>query len=151
MKKLRAYIASPYGFSESTNHFMRNVYVPRLSEVVEIINPWDLTTIEEIKKAERRGEDKEFAMEIGRRNKVAIDESDILIAALDGQEVDSGTATEVGYGAGTGKKIYGYRSDFRQSGEKGATVNLQVQFFIEASGGEIFKDLDSLIDSLKQS
>jgi nucleoside 2-deoxyribosyltransferase len=90
-------------------------------------------------------------MEIGRRNKVAIDESDILIAALDGQEVDSGTATEVGYGAGTGKKIYGYRSDFRQSGEKGATVNLQVQFFIEASGGEIFKDLDSLIDSLKQS
>lgn len=148
--KIKAYIASPYGFSESTKHFMENVYIPRLKKIVDIINPFYLTTIEEVIKAEQEGREKEFAMEIGRRNKEAIKTSDIVIAALDGQEVDSGTAAEIGYAAGIGKKIYGYRTDFRQTGEKGAMVNLQVQYFIEASGGRIASSLDQLEQILKK-
>ncbi len=148
--KLKAYIASPYGFSESTKHFMENIYIPRLKKIVDIINPFDLTTLEEVIKAEKEGREKEFAMEIGKRNKEAIKASDIVIAALDGQEVDSGTAAEIGYAAGIGKKIYGYRTDFRQTGEKGAVVNLQVQYFIEASGGSIVSKLDKLEDLLKK-
>jgi len=149
MTKLKAYLASPYGFSDSTRYFMERVYVPELRKVVEIINPWNLTSEEEVKEAESKNKEKEFAMEIGGRNKEAIDSSDIVIAALDGQEVDSGTAAEIGYAAGKGKKIYGYRSDFRQTGEKGAVVNLQVQYFIENSGGKIVSNLNELKKSTK--
>jgi nucleoside 2-deoxyribosyltransferase len=147
--KLKAYLANPYGFSESTKHFLDTVYVPRLSKVVDVINPWNLTTKEEMVHAERQGKVKQFIKEIGRRNRKAIDESDIIIAALDGQEVDSGTASEIGYAAGIGKVIYGYRNDLRQTGEKGAQVNLQVEYFIESSGGTIVSDLESLANALQ--
>ncbi len=89
-------------------------------------------------------------MEIGRRNRAAMDAADFVIAALDGQEVDSGTASEVGYAAGQGKLIYGYRSDLRQSGELGVHVNLQVEYFIVASGGEIVSDLGTLLEVLRK-
>lgn len=144
MKKLKAYLASPYGFAESTKYFMDKVYVPALKEVVEVINPWELTSDSEVAEALNKGVLGKFYVEIGRRNKAAIDSADIVIAALDGQEVDSGTAAEIGYAAGVGKKIFGYRGDFRQTGEKEATVNLQVEYFITNSGGEIVSDLESL-------
>jgi len=148
--KLKAYLASPYGFSESTKHFLDTIYIPRLSKVVEVINPWDLTAKAGRLHAEQQGEERQSVREIGRRNREAIESSDIVIAALDGQEVDSGTASEVGYAAGIGKVIYGYRNDLRQSGEKGAQVNLQVEYFIEASGGTIASDLESLVKVLEQ-
>lgn len=151
MAKLKAYLAGPYGFSDSTRYFMEKVYVPELREVVETINPWDLTSDKEVKEAESKGKEKGFAMEIGKRNKEAIESSDVVIAALDGQEVDSGTAAEIGYAVGKGKKVYGYRSDFRQTGEKGAIVNLQVQYFIENSGGKIVSDLGELKEAIKVS
>lgn len=81
---------------------------------------------------------------IGQRNRLAIERSQILIALLDGQELDSGTASEVGYASGKGKRVYSLRSDFRQAGEAGARVNLQVQYFIEASGGRIATSLAEL-------
>lgn len=93
MKKPKAYLASPYGFAESTKYFMDKIYVPALSEVVEVINPWDFSQ----------------SQDLGKLNKEALESCDIVIAALDGQEVDSGTAAEVGYAAGIGKKVYGYR------------------------------------------
>lgn len=144
MKKPKAYIASPYGFAESTKYFMDKVYVPALKEVVEVINPWELTTDSEVTEAANKGELGKFYVEIGRRNKEAIDSADIVIAALDGQEVDSGTAAEIDYAAGVGKKIFGYRGDFRQTGENESTVNLQVAYFITNSGGKIVSDLESL-------
>ena len=142
--KRKAYLASPYGFAESTRLFLATVYVPRLSKIVEVINPWDLTTQEEILQAEQRGEERQFALEIGRRNREAIDLSDIVIAALDGPDVDSGTAAEIGYAVGLGKRVYGYRNDFRLTGDKGVHVNLQVEYFIEASGGTVVTDLEAL-------
>jgi nucleoside 2-deoxyribosyltransferase len=148
--KEKAYLASPYGFSEGTKHFLDTVYIPRLSKIVEVINPWDLTTKEEILQAEQRKEERQFAMEIGRRNREAIESSDIVIAALDGQEVDGGTASEVGYAAGIGKPVYGYRNDLRQSGERGVRVNLQIEYFIESSGGTIVPDLESLENVLQR-
>ena len=149
--KRKAYLASPYGFAESTRLFLATVYVPRLSKIVEVINPWDLTTQEEVLQAEQRGEERQFSLEIGRRNREAIDLSDIVIAALDGPDVDSGTAAEIGYAAALGKPVYGYRNDFRLTGDKGVHVNLQVEYFIEASGGAVVTDLDALENILQPS
>ena len=61
-----------------------------------------------------------------------------MFAVLDGTDVDSGTAAEIGYAFARGKKILGYRGDFRLSADnEGATVNLQVEYFIRESGGDI--------------
>jgi len=82
---------------------------------------------------------------IGRANQEMIDAADTLVAVLDGVDVDSGTASEIGYAFGGGKRIYGLRTDFRQSGEnEGALVNLQVRYFIDASGGTVATNVDNL-------
>ncbi len=143
--KQRAYLASPFGFSEGAKLFMERVYVPRLAEVVDIINPWLLTSDAEIHQSFRDGKVAEFRHEIGKRNADGIQRADIVIAALDGQELDSGTVAEVGYAAGLGKPVYGYRNDIRQAGELQATFNLQVEYFIHSSGGVIVQSLDELV------
>ena len=69
-----------------------------------------------------------------------------VLAVLDGVDVDSGTASEIGYAFGLGDKVInGYRGDFRRSGENdGVCINLQVQYWIEQSGGTIVRSLSEL-------
>lgn len=43
----------------------------------------------------------------------SVETCDILLAGLDGPDVDSGTAWEVGYAMGIGKPTVAYRTDFR--------------------------------------
>src|SRR5262249_5847522 len=76
--------------------------------------------------------------QIARRGQQAIDECNAVLAVLDGPDVDSGTAAEIGYAFARGKPILGYRGDFRLSSDNsGAMINLQVEFFIRKSGGQI--------------
>ena len=80
---------------------------------------------------------------IGRRNAELIQQCAAVLAILDGNDVDSGTAAEIGYAAALAKPVVGLRTDFRPSGDNEATVvNLQVEWFIEASGGAIEPSLD---------
>ena len=89
-------------------------------------------------------------IEIGRNNQLAIDKSDIVFAILDGVDVDSGTAAEIGYACAKGKPILGYRGDFRLSADnEGAMVNLQVEYFIRASGGDILTSLAAALAKLE--
>ncbi|UYP46766.1 hypothetical protein NEF87_003051 [Candidatus Lokiarchaeum ossiferum] len=82
---------------------------------------------------------------LGQNNAELIKKSDLILAVLDGSDVDSGTAAEIGYAYGLGKKIYGYRGDFRNCGDNlGSVINLQVEYFINASGGRIFYSLEEL-------
>ena len=75
-----------------------------------------------------------------------IREADTIVAVLDGVDVDSGTAAEIGYGYGIGKRLFGLRTDIRQSGEnEGGLVNLQVRYFIDHSGGTVATTADELI------
>ena len=135
-RRLRAYAASPLGFTEDGRLFMDQVWIPELDTVAHVVNPWALTTGEEVAQAHKEGRAAEFNMEIGRRNHEAIDNSDIVIAILNGTQVDDGTAAEIGYAFGKGKTVFGYRNDLRKAGEgDGVVVNLQVQYFIVESGG----------------
>ena len=80
--------------------------------------------------------------ETGAHNVQLIDDARAVVAVLDGSDVDSGTAAEIGYAAGKQHPvpIIGLRFDTRPSGDnRGATVNLQVEYFIELSGGIIVK------------
>lgn len=71
-----------------------------------------------------------------------------MLALLDGPDVDSGTAAEVGY-ASTRIPVVGLRTDIRPAGDnEGVTVNLQVEYFIERSGGAVYRDLAQAVDAL---
>lgn len=52
----------------------------------------------------------------------AIESSDALVAVLDGSDVDSGVAFEMGYAYALKIPIVGIRTDFRQSQERGVNV-----------------------------
>ncbi len=60
------------------------------------------------------------------KNEAAIGNSDIIVAVIDGVDVDSGTAWEIGYAYSLGKPILGLRTDFRTLGIEG-TVNLMIE------------------------
>ncbi len=56
----------------------------------------------------------------------AQDWAEVYVAVLDGSDVDSGTAWEMGYAYGKGKPVYGLRTDFRIFGPE-EKVNLMCQ------------------------
>jgi nucleoside 2-deoxyribosyltransferase len=122
-----------------------------LATVVEPVDPWALTTAQELDDAVRQGRRRELALTIGRCNAEAIRSCQLLAADLDGQELDSGTAAEVGYGAALGLVCFGLRTDLRQTGEEGVAVNLQVETFIADSGGRIVTTLGDLVAALTEA
>jgi nucleoside 2-deoxyribosyltransferase len=144
----RCYVASPLGFTDAGAHYHAHVYLPALSKVVTPVDPWALTTAQELAEARAAERQHEFALEIGRRNEEAIRGCTLLAAHLDGQEVDSGTAAEVGFAAALGLHCFGLRTDIRESGEPGVSVNLQVEHFVVASGGRMCSSLDELVEAL---
>ena len=148
------YLASPLGFAESTRAFMEHL-AARLREHVSLHNPWDETAATALfpeimaldSVAERERRLAVINRELGRLNPEAIDASDGLFAILDGVDVDSGTAAEIGYAYARGKYVCGLRTDFRLAGDNhGSIVNLQVEYFIHASGGAVVTTANALVD-----
>ncbi|MEA2098158.1 MAG: nucleoside 2-deoxyribosyltransferase [Patescibacteria group bacterium] len=153
MKKPIAYLASPLGFSEIGKLFHNRMLIPLVIETgFEIRDPWTLTSNEFIDSAltlpygqEKKEMWNRINSIMGHNNTIAIEESDIIIAILDGTDIDSGTAAEIGYGSAFKKPIFGYRNDFRLGGEnEGSIINLQVEYFIYLNGGEIVTNLELL-------
>ncbi|WP_320670925.1 nucleoside 2-deoxyribosyltransferase [Patulibacter defluvii] len=149
MGRPRCYVASPLGFSEATRDWYRDVLLTALAELVEPVDPWALSDEAEFAAAAAAGRQREWALEVGRRNAEAIRSCALLVAHLDGQEPDSGTVAEVGYACGLGRRCYGIRSDLRQAGEAGVPLNLQVVAFIEASGGAVEPSTSALVARLR--
>jgi nucleoside 2-deoxyribosyltransferase len=142
------YVASPLGFTEAGRAYYRDVFIPALAHVVEPLDPWALAA----PTAASGGGDndaRDRLLAAGRRNTAAIRRSAVVVAVLDGQELDSGTVAELGYAAGLGKRCFGLRSDLRQAGEPGVSVNLQVETFVVDSGGTIVTSLAELIAVLR--
>ena len=156
---MKIYIASPLGFSETTRDFYAARLVHKIEELGHhVLDPWKLTDSQKIEAvwklpygADRRDKWKRLNVEIGDNNRKAIDGCDAVLAVLDGADVDSGTASEIGYAFAKGKTIIGYRSDFRLSADnEGCIVNLQVEYFIRKSGGEIFCEIANLPATLSK-
>lgn len=154
------YVAGPLGFAETTKHWYRDVLLShgRL-DGWEVFDPWtaDPAIRAELDRAAAASGEEQIARYaevnrvLGQRNVVAIDRCDAVLAILDGADVDSGTAAEVGYAAARGKPVVGLRTDLRRVGDNpAATVNLQVEHFIAASGGRLCGDLGEALDALDQ-
>jgi nucleoside 2-deoxyribosyltransferase len=153
---LRIYLAGPLGFSEAGRAF-----VPRLKRVLaakghRVVDPFALTDTGAAERmrygAARRAAWRKLNRTIAANNRAAIDRCDAIVAVLDGTDVDSGTAAEIGYGFAVGKPIVGYRGDFRLAADNdGAAVNLQVEYFIRESGGDIVSAVADLPKALAKS
>jgi nucleoside 2-deoxyribosyltransferase len=157
MNTLKAYIASPLGFSEAHRFFYKEKLLPLVSSVgFDILDPWVLTPqplIDEVLAMPYGLEKKSAAAKmnrvIGANNARAICECDVIVAILDGTDVDSGTAAEIGFGAGLEKVIVGYRGDFRLAADnEGSLVNLQVEYFATEQWAVISTSLIMLKENL---
>jgi len=116
--RYRVYLAAPL-FSEAERLF--NASVARLLEA----NLFDVHLPQE------SGDDSGVrdAVEQERlflTNTTALDQSDIIVAIIDGADADSGTAWEMGYAYGTGKTVIALRTDFRRVGDH-EQVNLMLE------------------------
>ena len=65
-------------------------------------------------------------VQIYERNKQALQDADIVIAIIDGADVDSGTAWEMGYSTALGIQVIALRTDFRIAGYE-ELVNLMLE------------------------
>lgn len=141
---MKLYLASPLGFTEYGRDFLTTRLIPTITTLgIEVLDPWDLTPSPADSSSHNRA--------VASANVDAILSSDLLLAVLDGPDVDSGTAAEIGFAYASQKKIMGYRSDIRRAGENNAaSINLQVEFFVRQSGGTIARTLKSLEAALQK-
>ena len=147
------YLAGPLGFSEAGRAFVPRIKHALTAKGHRVIDPFALTDTRKVQRmrygAAKRDAWRKLNRAIGAANRAAIDRSDALVAVLDGVDVDSGTAAEIGYAFARGKRIVGYRGDFRLSADnEGSTVNLQVEYFIRESGGTIVTALADIAKAL---
>lgn len=159
METKKIYIASPLGFCESGRDFYYNKIIPIFNNIgFEVIDPWKLTSEEEVLKVvnmpfgeEKRKAWSELSYIIGKNNAKGLNRANGVFAILDGVDVDSGTASEIGFANAIGIPILGYRNDFRFAGDnEGVTVNLQVEYFIKQSGGQIINNIEELPQMLNK-
>lgn len=149
----KVYLASPLGFSTENDHY-RNRIKERLRQLgCAVFDPWEQGEVSEriaatmsITDADARARAiEEAARFTGGVNAEGIRGADLLLAVLDGTEPDSGTVSEVGFAAGIGMRCFGLRTDFRDCGDlPGLALNLQLLYFIEYSGGRLFRSVDDI-------
>jgi len=147
----KVYLASPLGFSHEYNPYLARIKA-RLHQLgYEIFDPWEQPFSRAIHEASRIEDYHEriaafarLAREIGAANENGVRDCDILVAVLDGLEVDSGCAAEIGFAVGIAKPVFGLRTDWRDTGEFGLPLNLQVLYFIEKSGGRLFRRIEEI-------
>lgn len=149
MTRPRCYVASPLGFNDAGRWYYEQVYLPELGSVVDVLDPWSQLDPHDVAAAKAEGTLRELWLRVGQHNLDQIRAADLLVAWLDGQEVDSGTAIEIGYAAALDVPCIGLRTDLRLAGEEGMAVNLQVEATIVASGGRMVDSLAALLDELR--
>lgn len=115
----------------------------RQDAAIDVVWPYELITTEEIIALGSAAR-----TEIFRRCKDGLDNAHIVVALLDGTQVDDGTAWEIGYffsRKSAGQTIIGIRTDFRQAGESASAI---VNAMIEMACDHIVHDRDDLMEAV---
>lgn len=74
-----------------------------------------------------------------------LEQADVVVAILDGPDVDSGTAFEVGYACARGKPVIGIKTDVRIF-----TQNEEVNNMLAQGARTLVKDLAGLLKEIKK-
>ncbi|MCZ7398249.1 MAG: nucleoside 2-deoxyribosyltransferase [Candidatus Methanoperedens sp.] len=135
------YLAAPL-FSEAECDFNRKLRDLIIDEGYEVFLPQEDSNNIHVHLEKKRQEI------IFNKNLAALDSSDIIVAVIDGADVDSGTAWEIGYAYSKGKPVLGLKTDFRTLGIEG-TVNLMIERSIVlcTSVSELLNRLKSMQDA----
>lgn len=146
---MKIYFAGPL-FSEPQRNWIRDAIdrihalTAELNLPVNIIWPFELISEDDLKAL---GD--ETKRELFDRSRKQLDTADLLIALLDGTQVDDGTAWEIGYFYAirqAGTRIIGIRTDSRRAGQfKNSLLNAMV----ECSCDRIAKSVDELMGFLR--
>lgn len=145
------YVASPLGFTPAGTAWSAQVLLPALRDAgLEPLDPWapsEASAALEAALALPDGPERTATLRaaddaVGAGNVTLIERAAGLLAVLDGTDVDSGTAAEIGCASAWGRPVVGLRTDSRRTGDnEGAEVNLQVEHFITRTGGTVVRDV----------
>ena len=141
------YVASPLGFDAAGRLYYAERVLPALAGAgLDVLDPW----AQGLSAASEDVADLRALNErIGAGNVAMIERADGVLAVLDGVDVDSGTASEIGFASGLGLPVVGLRTDLRVAGDNAAAVvNLQVEHFVARTGGSVVHDLDEAVAQL---
>ncbi|HJJ50606.1 MAG TPA: nucleoside 2-deoxyribosyltransferase [Methanocorpusculum sp.] len=129
--KYHIYLASPL-FSEGERRY--NTYLAEIlrRNYFSVYLPQEFDDT-----AESRGLNRERA--IYEKNIAELKKADIVVGIIDGSDVDSGTAWEMGHAFACGKRIIALRTDFRKLSEH-ERVNLMLEM-----GAEVVSSVDELV------
>src|ERR1700681_1488669 len=120
----KVYVASPLGFTDAGRMYSNTVLLPAWRAAgIEPLDPWAVSP--EIDRVFALGRDdperarllRKTNRLVGRRNSERIRSAAGVPAILDGDDVDSGTAAEIGYAAALLRPIVGLRTDLRTTGD----------------------------------
>jgi nucleoside 2-deoxyribosyltransferase len=149
------YLAGPLGFTPYGLEYHGKVMTALRAAGLSPLDPWTIpddpfaVAAELPAGAQRLAAFADANRVAGARNEQLIRASAGVLALLDGADVDSGTAAEIGFAAALRIPVVGLRLDLRPAGDNEATVvNLQVVHFIEASGGCIVRVLAEAVDAI---
>lgn len=113
---MRVYLAAPL-FTQVERTWNRSLAaaVTKYLPTVQFILPQDFRT------AGRYNDSRHYGA-LFRQCVDSIDISDVLLAVMDGADVDSGAAWEMGYAYAKGKPVLGVRTDYRPGAEQGVNI-----------------------------
>jgi nucleoside 2-deoxyribosyltransferase len=82
-----------------------------------------------------------------------LDEAKVVVALLDGPDIDSGTAVELGYAYAHGKQVFGILTDWRRWTPNNNVENINNMVWgVCGKGNLIFRDIDQkLLDSIRRA
>lgn len=133
--KGRIFLAGPL-FSEAERSYNASLAAQLRKEGFEVWLPQDEGIVKQGTAAE-----KEYLF---KKDLEGICGSSVILAVLDGTDVDAGTAFELGYAHSLGKPLYGLKTDYR-SFSPVENVNLMIEVPVR----QIFRSLDEVIATLK--
>src|SRR5579871_6006345 len=120
MPAAQVYVASPLGFVDATRPYRDAVNLELERAGLEPLDPWAdpggkvarafaraaaVTGADARRRALARVD-----MRAGRSNHAMLERADAVLAILDGPDVDSGTASEIGFAAARGTPVVGLRT-----------------------------------------
>jgi len=114
----RVYLAAPL-FSEGERAFNLSIARNLRNNFFDVFLPQEAGD-------DSHTRDKEEQSRIFSENLKALENSDIIVAIIDGADADSGTAWEIGYAYAQKKQVIALRTDFRRAGTY-ERVNLMLE------------------------
>lgn len=158
---MKAYISNQFGFSETGQYLLNNLFYPKIKELgIDILDPFVecskyldfdfLNNLDKKSYLEVKEFWKSFNSKVTNINNDLMDRSDLMIALLDGgHTVDDGVASEIGYYFNLKKPIFALRTDIRLVDNMMAPINTQIMGYVCGQGGGLYSKVEYLMINLK--